>query len=210
MPDAAIPIFQTVNLQGEATLEVEAVIKALGLTLPEGEGFIADKNRIEWKNSNGEVKESISGQFLEENHQLNLQAALSSPQLNIRGGVNNDMRILHQAEKGDTTWTLVGPNSVSHFLQIADEGVAGRWRCNFGVAIVSFPGGSRQSNAGLVSHGIGSMPVFIHTEPASGFQGELLNAEKQSPNAVNFEARLQFNAFVPAAGPSALYWIAIG
>lgn len=159
MPDGAVPIFQTVNLKGEATLEVEAVIKALGLTLPEGEGFIADRNRIEWKNSSGEINQNISGEFVEENHQLNLQAALSSPELNIRGGVNNDMRILHQAEKGDTIWTLVGPNSISHFLQIADGGVTGKWVCNFGTTTFQWPGGAQVVSI-LISHGLGVVPVM--------------------------------------------------
>lgn len=202
MPDAAIPIFQTINQQGEATLEVEAVIKALGLKLVEATSFAAaEKNSVEWLKA-GEVKERIFG--IESFPGSGIHELVLEPEPNTGLGLfiksNGTLEYLNKV--------ILNSSGQSNFLQLP-PGLQKR-TCNFGLAsnVVGWGGGQNSNVNATVSHGLAVNPAMIlcNVNGATEFG---LNLEVQSANAVNFEVR-GWATRGPLIGSTGLWWIAIG
>lgn len=210
MPDAAIPIFQTVNQNGEATLEVEAVIKALGLSLPEATNFegLGTTNEIFWKDATNIVRESI-GAYSEPStrHHMLLTAKglLSKAQLGINGidsGSQQSTAVVAGAN-GFTT-TLIDGNGSSSFLQIAGE--ANQWTCNFGTTTFVWPGGAQVVSV-PISHGLGVTPVMNICITSSIVCITAIPAH----NATTFTVEVNDLAGIPTAGTATgISWLAIG
>lgn len=206
MPDAAIPIFQTVNQQGEATLEVEAVIKALGLKLSEGK-FGGNKpfNRVEWLEEITSTKREqvFGGETNTGHHRLELAAFDAfGPTLSIDGtnGVlqyaNGNQLIDIFGEGGPTV-------AASKFLQL----VSGfeNWVCNFGTGFLTFPSSTFGSTT--ISHGLSVSPaaVFIEifTPPVFG-----IDTQWQTPTNTSFQVFAQSPSVLN--GTVSFSWLAIG
>lgn len=201
MPDAAIPIFQTVNQQGEATLEVEAVIKALGLRLNEEEVDNL-RNTIEWLGVNGQTAEFIQGFHNGANTTHNLElAAIKEPgnelspdaTMTLHSGVD-ESRINVQA--GTFNRVLLDSNNRSSWLQIIGAN-AEIWRCNFGL-VTGVPANSETR----VSHGLGVAPTTVIASPSFN-SNSLFSIE--SPNGTTFG----FKNLSATFGCN-FYWFAIG
>lgn len=214
MPDTAIPIFQTVNEKGEATLEVEAKIKALGLILQEEIGF-TERNEINWEHL-GTVFQSIVGRANpgRTGHFLALQAG------NALGSFSDLLLEADEAGHAGITATandkvhgvrenrkLIDSEGKSSFLQIVGEfSNAQKWSCNFGISLLTFAA-SVNSNVLTLSHGLGVAPAcilgLINQPPIGGltlwsgsFTTTTVLFAAQSPAALN--------------GTVAFSWLAIG
>lgn len=215
MPDAAIPIFQTVNLKGEATLEVEAIIKALGLTLKEIEHPAAEVlNSIFWKNPNTpKAYDAISGYQLGlGSHVLEMAAVADETNLSTGAaaieiqGSNTGLSSV-KIETAPLFKTLLDSAGHSNWLQIAGAG-AENWHCNFGQVSVAWPGGVEEISV-VVSHGLGVVPIIplCFTNNIAIFIVTIGNFIGST--AIEYRVRC-ITGVVGAGLISSLYWFAIG
>lgn len=218
MPDTAIPVYQTINEKGEATAEIEAVIKALGLKLPTGfntEPATNPKSVIQW--DGGETPESL------EDYIIGTGRGTAGAELFLAGLSNEGKEPASLGLKGygnglpagagkivaavaSVARTIITSGEQSSFLQLLESG---RWRCNFGRSTWEWAGAGVISNLLSVSHGLGGPPLIA------------LITSVTSPNvtwnALNFTSTV-FQTFggaaiggIPPAGTRVEFsWFAIG
>lgn len=208
MPDAAIPIFQRVNEKGEATLEVEAVIKALGLTLSE-KSIEEVVNTIAWENASGVKREKITGIGNEAAnlHSLNLISRGNSSFAALEfANQENQARLTAEMSNGGviSRATIFNGFQQSRFLQVAGE--VEKWTCNWGQSTVSFSG-SGFSGVTNISHGIGRTPsgIFI-TSAGAGFP--MYSPWYGTPTNTNIPVAMRCAEAL--TGTVAFSWFAIG
>lgn len=204
MPDAAIPTFQTVTTTGLATLEVEAIIKALGLSLTEKETKEVI-NTIVWKDAANVAREEIEGRRAGANtHIIDIAALGITPTAMqfVASSLVNEGLILCQA--GGITTQIIDNAQRSSFLQLPGPE---HWTCNFGKSFVTYPGASAFSNVSIISHGIGSAPATIQGTVASSLGTITCN----TPTLSTFAVQIGNPYGVPGAGATQeFFWFAIG
>lgn len=213
MPDAAIPIFQTVNENGEATLEVEAVIKALGLILKEA-SEPQRINSVQWVDSTSVVREHISGLFFPGGSIRGLEFGIENEPvghgtvdlITNTGGYTTLLTQL-QSSFGNTSSgaTIFNSGSQSSFLQVA--GQADQWTCNFGQGSFLWPSAVAEV-ATTFSHGLGIVPTMVLAIPqASAFISCTLTGLSATTATLNFRS----NAGAIGVGTTIGYgWFGIG
>lgn len=217
--DSSTPNFFQVSSTGQSEANFQGKIIAEGLELTETT-VESPVNTIEWLDNLLNRREGISAFRIGTTHLLQLFAGKpraeggSVPAIGIEGSdLENQGQIIVEGGGTPSTLAVLFDSSgfgsfMRHKIPSYAEGATGLM--SYGVAQVFFNGVSNVSNAVVVSHGLGVTPRMVHVEPSAGFQGETLTGEKQAPNVTNFEARLRFVSFVPAAGLSSVYWLAIG
>lgn len=200
MADTAIPVYQTINEKGEATAEIEAVIKALGLSLTEKQISTA-VNRISWFNeTSGIEREGIValGNEAADLHHLQAYALGNKSDAAALGMYvqNGESEIFAQLEgnAGNVSNKILDNLGRSRFLQVI--GLADNWASNWGLAIVG------PSSELRVSHGLGVEPSFIDVSPTANTNVSWCS---ETPNTTTFGIK----NFHPSFG-AAFFWFAIG
>lgn len=216
MADTAIPIFQTVNEKGEATLEVEAVIKALGIKLPAGgsaDPVSNPQSTIQWYSEINPVEDYIvgAGGFLGAYAHSNENA--EPAYLDLKGYRNplspGSVSVGVGSNFESVQRTLITSNQKSSWLQIV--GTVNRWKCGFNNFNLAFPGGSQFSNTYQVSHGLEKPPICMFC--TTSYMGNTFGVfgEVTHSDSVIAEIRGFCAAGVPTTGQYVnMSWLAIG
>lgn len=104
---------------------------------------------------------------------------------------------------GSELKTVLDATGTSDFLQLI---ATGKRKINFGEATAHWPGGSEETEAATVNHGLGATPKVV----IPGAKGEATIFVSGTPNGTSFQIKYKTPGFKPGAGNISFYWLAIG
>lgn len=210
--DQAIPTFFTVTPNGEVAVVVEGEIIATGFQLEEALVEGEKINSLKWLDSVGVLREQISGSGNGKTaHQLQMEA-IGGPSGAVRSVVyinQNNLEGYVRADAGKFQRMIITGQNESDFLKLL---TTANWRVNAGVVNVLMESARTDTNAAVVSHGMGTTPIaIIGTVNLLGGAIGGIFAEVMSSGLTTFNIRCLRPFGAPGVNTNfQINWIAIG
>lgn len=200
--------YLTLGPDGSVGAAFSGHISAAGLDMPEG-AFGDPLSTIAWHDSSGATQESIGGGAGGGLHVLQLFAGQSA-------GVNALLELQTDGTNSSVGAgtnvagvTVIDSRERSSFLQLAD---VQQTALSFGDQTLTWPGGSNNSNAPTISHGLPGVPRVVLATMAATSAGGFTWVNVTDITAATFQVQATTGGTVPApaGGTTATcYWLAI-